>query len=122
MDLPCVPRQEGLMASIADTALPLLPLFASAFTPATFQRVELLVVAAILTPGRRTISNLLRTLGPLAHGAPSSYHRVLSQARWSGLRLAALLTRHLIGHCWPAGTIRLVGDDTVSEHRGQKVY
>src|SRR5579885_160213 len=95
MELPCVPRQEGLMASIADTALPLLPLFAPAFTPATFRRVHLLVVAAILTPGRRTVSNVLRTVGHLAVGAPSSYHRVLSQAHWSGLRRAALLTRFL---------------------------
>src|SRR5579885_676339 len=110
------------MASIADTALPLLPLFAPAFTPATFRRAQLLAVACILTTGRRTVSNLLRTAGRLAVGAPSSYHRVLSQARWSGLRLAALLSRFLIGHCWPAGTIPLVGDDTVSEHRGQKVH
>jgi hypothetical protein len=110
------------MGSITDTALPLLPLFAPAFTPATFQRVQVLAVACILTTGRRTVNNLLRTVGPLAHGAPSSYHRVLSQARWSGLRLAALLARSLIGHCWPAGTIALVGDDTVSEHRGKKVY
>src|SRR5689334_25139767 len=52
-----------------------------------------LAIAAILTTGRRTFSNLLRTLGHLAVGAPSSYHRVLSEAHWSGLRLAALLTR-----------------------------
>src|SRR5579884_1198494 len=116
------PRQEALMARIATDALPVFALFAPAFTPATFPRAQLLAVACILTTGRRTVSNLLRTAGRLAVGAPSSYHRVLSQARWSGLRLAALLSRFLIGHCWPAGTIPLVGDDTVSEHRGQKVH
>lgn len=110
------------MASIAADALPLLPLFAEAFTPATFQRVQLLVVAAILTPGRRTVSNLLRTVGALADGATSNYHRVLSQAKWSGLRLAALLARFVLRHFWPQGRIRLVGDDTVDEHRGKKVH
>jgi hypothetical protein len=110
------------MASIANDALPLLPLFAPVFNPATFQRVQLLVVAAILTTGRRTISNLLRTAGALATGAPSSYHRVVSAAKWSGLRLAALLARFLLRHCWPAGRVRLVGDDTVDEHRGKTVY
>jgi DDE superfamily endonuclease/Archaeal putative transposase ISC1217 len=110
------------MASIATEALPLLPLFAPAFTPATFQRVQLLVVAAILTTGRRTICNLLRTVRHLTQGAPSSYHRVLSQAQWSGLCLAAILMRWLVRHFWPTGPITLVGDDTVSEHKGQKVY
>lgn len=110
------------MSSIADNALPLLPLFASAFTPATFARVQLLVVAALLTTGRRTLSNLLRTVRSLAQGDPSSYHRVLSQARWSGLRLAALLGRLLVRHFWTQGPITLLGDDTVTEHRGNKVY
>lgn len=110
------------MDSIANDALPLLALFASAFTPATFCRFHLLAVAAILTTGRRTVCNLLRTVRLLARGAASSYHRVLSSAKWSGLRLAALLARFLIGHFWPAGVIRLAGDDTVSEHRGKKVY
>lgn len=110
------------MITIADHALPILSLFAPAFTPATFCRAQLLAVAAILTTGRRTVSNLLRTLGHLAQGAPSSYHRVLSQARWSGLCLAALLTRLVLRRYWPAGTITLVGDDTVTEHPGRKVY
>jgi len=110
------------MSSIPNDALPLLSLFAGAFTPATFARAQLLAVAAILATGRRTVSNLLRLVGHLADGAPSSYHRVLSAAHWSGLRLAAVLGRFLVRHFYPAGPIRLVGDDTVTEHRGKKVY
>lgn len=110
------------MASIANDALPVFALFAPAFSPATFQRAQLLALAAILTTGRRTINNLLRTLGHLAAGAPSSYHRVLSEAHWSGLRLAALLTRFLLRCYWPSGIVTLVGDDTVSAHPGRKVY
>jgi hypothetical protein len=110
------------MASIAADALPVLALFAPAFTPATFKRAQLLAIAALLTTGRRTVSNLLRTLGHLAQGAPSSYHRVLSEARWSGLRLAALLTRFLLRRYGPTGIVTLVGDDTVSAHPGRKVY
>ncbi len=53
---------------------------------------------------------------------PSCYHRVLSLAQWSGLHLAALLIRFLLRHFWPQGRIRLVGDDTVTEHPGPKVY
>jgi len=111
------------MSSIATEWLPVLPLFASAFTTlATFVRATLLAVAAILTTGRRTVANLLRTVDGLTDGDPASYHRVLSLAQWSGLSLAALLTRFLIRHFWPQGRIRLVGDDTVTEHPGRKVY
>jgi len=100
-----------------------LPLFESAFTTAaTFVRVKLLGVAAILTTGRRTVRNLLRTVAGLTEGDPSSYHRVLSLAQWSGLTLASLLTRFLIRHFWPHGRIPLVGDDTVTEHPGPKVH
>jgi hypothetical protein len=65
---------------------------------------------------------------PAAHsrhprpGQASSYHRVLSQARWSGLQRAALLLRLLLRPFCPTGRIRLVGDDTVDEHRGKRVY
>jgi hypothetical protein len=47
-----------------------------------------LALATLLTLGRRTVCNLLRTLGALAPGHPSSYHRVFSQRRWSSWRLA----------------------------------
>ena len=110
------------MASILIDALPVFLELAPAFTRPTFARAQLLVIAAVLTTGRRTIANLLRTLGVLVPGQASSYHRVLSQARGSGLQLAALLLRLLLRHFWPTGRIRLVGDDTVDEHRGKKVY
>jgi hypothetical protein len=110
------------MFSIGTDPLPILALFTPAFTPATFARVHLLAIAAILTTGRRTVANLWRLVGHLGDGDPSSYRRVLSAAHWSGLRLAALLGRFLIRHFWASGRIRLVGDDTVSEHRGKKVY
>src|SRR4051794_40048296 len=110
------------MSSIATQELPLFPLFRAAFSAATFARVRLLGVAAILTTGRRTVANLLRTVADLTEGDPSSYHRVLSLAHWSALSLAAILTRFIIQHFWPHGRIRLVGDDTVTEHPGKKVY
>jgi len=110
------------MASIAPEVLPVLALFAPAFSQPTFLRVQLLVVAAILTTGRRTVCNLLRTVRCLTQGDSSSYHRVLSLAQWSGLTLARLLVHFLVQHFCPTGTIVLLGDDTVSEHRGKKVH
>lgn len=98
-------------------------LFQSAFTTtATFVHARLLGVAAILTTGRRTVANLLRTVTDLTHGDPSRYHRGLCMASWSTLTLASSLARFLLRHCWPQGRVRLVGHDTVTEHPGRKVH
>lgn len=93
-----------------------------AFTKATALRFALLLHAALLTIGRHTVANLLRTLGPLVPGDASSYRRFFSQRRWSSWRLAKLLTGWLLEHLLPDGPIFLAGDDTVDEHKGKKVY
>ena len=103
-------------------AAALLDALAPVFTQPTFQRVVVLLSAALLTTGRRTIANLLRTARAFARGDACSFRRVFSAARWSGLHLACLLTRFLLRHLIPSGPVTLVGDDTVCEHRGRKVY
>src|SRR5262249_9997619 len=62
------------------------------------------------------------TVASLTAGDPASYHRVLSLAQWSGLSLAALLTRFVLRHFWPQGRVRRAGDDTVTEHPGKEVH
>jgi hypothetical protein len=95
---------------------------APVFTQPTYRRFLLLLAAAILTTGRRTVANLLRTAGPLAAGHPTTFQRVLSSARWSGLRLACALARFVVRHLAPTGVVTLVGDDTVEGHKGKRVY
>src|SRR6266478_4068958 len=103
-------------------AEPLLASLAPAFTQPTFQRAVTLLVAALLTTGRRTVANLLRTLRGLVPGHRTSYQRVLSAAHWSGLQLACRLTRVLLDRLVPDGPVLLVGDDTVDGHPGKHVY
>jgi DDE superfamily endonuclease len=110
------------MLVIPDFAQPVLSSFAPVFYDPTYQRFLVLLIAAILTTGRRTVSNLLRTAADLAPGHPSSYHRVLSRRRWSSLQLARILARWILAHWVPDGPVCLAGDDTVDEHRGATVY
>lgn len=110
------------MTSIPAQALALLQPLAPAFTAPTFCRFTLLALAALLTVGRRTVSNLLRTVRGLAQGDASSYHRVLSAAKFHGLRLAALFARLVLLRFRPGCRVELVGDDTVCEHKGKKVW
>jgi DDE superfamily endonuclease len=110
------------MSTLPDFARPVLSSFAPVFYHPTYQRFLVLLLAAILTTGRRTVSNLLRTTAGLAPGDASSYHRVLSRRRWSSLQLARILARFILDHWVPDGPVYLAGDDTVAEHRGAKVY
>ncbi len=81
------------------------------FSRSVHRRFILLALAAILTLGGRTITNLLRVLDTLAPGHSCSYHHVFSRDRWS---LAALSRRYIslildhfapvVPFSWPATT------------------
>jgi hypothetical protein len=96
--------------------------FRAAFTRPTYERFAVLLLAAILTTGCRTVLNLLRTVGTLAPGHPCSYHRVFSRRRCSLWRLGRALAQAILQHWVPSGTVAVTGDDTVAEHKGQQVY
>jgi hypothetical protein len=97
---------------------PLEPIFSRAI----HRRFILLALAAILTLGGRTVTNLLRVLSTLAPGHPSTYHRVFSRDRWSIAALARRYSAAILATFVPRGPILLAGDDTVTEHPGPHVY
>ena len=103
-------------------AHPLVQALALHFTNPTYHRLSTLLVGAVLTTGRRTVANLLRTLRHLAPGHRTAYQRVLSRSPWSGLALGCALARFLLDHLVPGGPVVLVGDDTVDGHKGPRVY
>jgi uncharacterized protein YerC len=110
------------MAIIPEPLRRLIRPLAGAFTAPTFRRFTTLMAGAILTTGRRTVTNLLRTVGGLATGHPSSYHSVFSRRRWSTWTLARALAGIVTRRFGPAEPVPLAGDDTVDEHRGATVY
>src|SRR5215210_8560934 len=109
---------EQLPQPVRNVFDPLAP----AFTRPTYHRFVVLALAAILTLGGHTIANLLRSLGPLAPGHPSSYHRVFSRDRWSSWTLAHRFAQKVLARFVPDGPIVLAADDTVEEHPGPHVY
>jgi hypothetical protein len=113
---------QRIHQAVPQPARSLVDSLAGAFTRPTFLRFVVLALAAILTVGGRTICNLLRTLGALAPGHPSSYHRVFSRRRWSSWRLARRLAGWAFDHLVPEGRIFLAGDDTVDAHPGDNVF
>ena len=92
------------------------------FSRPTPRRFVLLALAAVLTLGGRTITNLVRVLGVLAPGHLSSYHRAFSRDRWSPSALARRYVAAVLARFVPRGPIRLAGDDTVTERPGPHVF
>jgi hypothetical protein len=110
------------MASIPQGVRSVFREWSGEFAETVWPRFQVLVFAAILCVGRHTVCRLLRIAGALAVGHWSSYHRVLSRRRWSSWRLARILAQQVLDRLVPRGTVLLSGDDTVTQHRGKKVY
>jgi hypothetical protein len=102
-------------------AMPGLSRFRPAFSAPTSHRLLILALAAVLTTGRRTGTQLLRTVRLQAPGPGSSDPRVLAQRRWSTWALARALLTCLLDHGVPPGPVLLAADETVTEHRGPNV-
>jgi hypothetical protein len=113
---------QRIYEQVPEPARSLFDALAGSCTRPTFLRVVILALATLLTVGQRTVCNLLRTLGALAPGHPSSYHRVFCQRRWSCWRLAQGLAHWVFDHLLPEGRVLLAGDDTVDGHKGAKVF
>jgi hypothetical protein len=58
--------------------------FAPLFRQRTWRHAEFLLVGAILAPGKRTVTSILRITGLSRERHFVNDHRVLSRARWRG--------------------------------------
>lgn len=99
----------------------LMTTFAPLFTKRVWQHVQVLLVGAILAPGKRTITAVLRVMG-LAHAKSfQQYHRVLNRAVWSSLEGSHLLLLLVVRLLAPTGPLVLGVDDTLERRRGAKI-
>ncbi|MCH8744919.1 MAG: transposase [Chloroflexi bacterium] len=61
------------------------------FRPRLARLPNVLLVGAILCPGKRTVTSVLRVMGLRGDGNFARYHHVLNRARWSSLQLSRTL-------------------------------
>ena len=84
------------MLTLPNEIIAVLAPFAQAFSYRIWDMVQILTIGAILTPGKRTVTAVLRTMGLQDDRQYQNYHRVLSRAKWSGLLVSKLLLGLLI--------------------------
>jgi hypothetical protein len=95
--------------------------FAPLFSKRVFQHAQLLLVGAILTPGRRTVSSALRAMGLGQYERFHRYHRVLSRARWSSLEASRILLGLLLEAFVGEGPLILGIEETLERRWGKKI-
>lgn len=95
--------------------------FQQGFTAPTWQHVLVLIVGAILTPGRRTVAAVLRVVGLEQDPHFTNYHRVLNRNRWSSRWIARCLLRLLINTFVRSGPVVVGLDDTLERRWGSKI-
>ena len=90
------------------------------FSRPVWQHVKVLLTGAVLAPGQRTVTAILRIMGLSAVPNFQTYHRVLN--RPSGrLYASQLLLRLLVAVFVPRGVVLFGLDDTIERRRGEQI-
>jgi hypothetical protein len=95
--------------------------FAPLFSRPVWRHVQVLLVGAILAPGRRMVSSALRAVGLSDLPHFQRYHRVLNRAVWSGLAASRILLGLLVATFAPSGPLVVGIDETIERRRGTKI-
>ncbi len=109
--------------------MPTLPLavqdvivsFTPLFSKRVFEHARLLIVGAILAPGKRTVTSILRVMGKGNTPQFQTYHRVLNRARWSALQGSRMLLGQLVQVFAPSGPIIIGVDETIERRWGANI-
>lgn len=89
--------------------------------PAPWRHARAVLTGAILTPGVRTVTNVLRLLGLARERRFWRYYRVTSRAVRSPRAASHILRRSLLGTFLPTGPLLFGIDDTIERRRGKGI-
>lgn len=103
------------MTNLPEAMIAILAAFAPLFSNRVWIHAQVLMVGAILAPGKRTVTAALRVMGLAAERRYTNYHRVLNRAVWSGRQASRILLGLIVLLLIPPGAAIVLGaDDTAS--------
>jgi hypothetical protein len=97
-----------------DTINPFAPCF---YGVTTWEKAKTLWMGAILTPGKRVVTEALRVMGLSQSKQFAQYHQVLNRALWSPLDLAQVLLKLLVKTFVATDAVLVFGIDPTIERR-----
>ena len=109
------------MLTLPDEYNTLFNQFRPFFSKRVWKLALILMVGAILAPGKRTVTAVLRIMGLSQEQHFQNYHRVLNRAVWSNLVISAVLLRLLLNTFLPLGPVVIGIDETIERRRGKKI-
>jgi hypothetical protein len=109
------------MLSLPVTLTRLIVRFVPLLSKRVWAHAQVLLVGALLAPGKRTVTSILRVMGLSQEAQFQKYHRVLNRARWSSLAVARVLLGLVVDTFVPIGPVIIGLDDTLERRRGEKI-
>jgi hypothetical protein len=109
------------MLTLPSELMSLIVAFAPLFSKPVWQHVQVLLIGAILAPGKRTVTSALRVCGLSQERHFQTYHRVLNRALWSSLGASRILLSLLVAAFAPTGVLVMGIDDTIERRRGDQI-
>ncbi len=107
------------MLMLSKAIMQVIEPFAQVFSARIWDLVQVLLVGAILAPGKRTVSAILRVMGRSDEPQFQNYHRVLNRAKWSALALSRILLGLLVTAFVSAGApVVIAADETLERRKG----
>jgi hypothetical protein len=109
------------MLTLPTEYITILEAFACVFTKRIWLHAQILLMGAILAPGQRTVTAILRIMGLSAEKHFQNFHRVLNRAVWSSREASRLLLGLLVAAFAFWGPVVMGLDDTIERRRGAKI-
>lgn len=110
------------MLNLPTEIMVLMQHFTPVFSERTWDWVPVLVIGAILAPGKRTVTSVLRVMGLSEERQFQRYHRVLNRAKWSSLQVSQILLGLLVMTFVPPGwPVIVAADETLERRQGDKI-
>lgn len=91
------------------------------FTAISWEHALMLVMGALLAPGKRTVSSCLRMTGRAEAANFATYHQILNRARWSPRAAARRLHGTIVERLVPMGPVVIGMDDTIERRWGCRI-
>jgi DDE superfamily endonuclease len=109
------------MPRIPEALEKVLTPFARLFTKPTWQKAQLLLVGALLTPRQRTVTAALRVMGLAQQSNFAKYHQVLNRASWSMFAASRILLGLLLSAFAREGALVFGLDETLERRWGKNI-
>lgn len=110
------------MPTLPTEIITVLRPFAQAFSKRVWESAKVLLIGAILAPGKRTVTAALEVLGLKDEPQYQKYHRVLNRAQWSSLLVSRILLGLVVSTFVGLGVPVVIGADETLERRwGRKI-